>query len=526
MYEENNYENEQEKTDEVPVPETDAQTSQNSNMNPETGAQEKAPKQEQTYYSAAGNMNSQNGSQEKAPEQEQTYYSAAGNFGANGQNNSFGKDRYNQNGSQDSSKKKGNGFAKPIIAIAVVLCISLAAAAGFIWMSRGGQDAAFLESETGDSLADNSSEASTYNQTKVYESSDGISVTDVSDIVEQNMPSVVAITTTTEIERGGQFDIYDFYFGGGSSDSRTYQQESAGSGIIIKQTDDELLIVTNNHVVESADNLKVLFDGLESKEAVDGQIKGTNATSDVAVVSVKLSDIPKNANIKVATLGNSDSVKVGNGVIAIGNALGYGQSVTTGIISAKDRSVELDNGSMTLLQTDAAINGGNSGGALLNANGEVIGINVAKYSSSGSYASASIEGMGFAIPISSVTDTINNLENMKTRQKVDEEKRGYLGINGSDVDEEDALFYNIPQGVIITSVGKDSPAAKAGIEEKDIITSFDGQEIKSMSELQKKLEYYAANEKVKVVISKNTGNGYQSKEVIVTLGNESVLSND
>ncbi len=495
---------------------------ENEQTNSGEGAAQDSGSGEQTYYNSAKDSGSG----------EQTYYNSAKDSGSEEQNHSYGGNYYNQNNNpyqnQPEKKKKGNGFAKFIIAIVVVLGISLVAAAGFIWLSRvdgDHDDMGFLQqNENGQSSAGSKEEA-TYDQTKVYEAADGIAVTDVSEIVEQNMPSVVAITSTTVIERGQYYDFYNYYFGGGN-DSGKYQQETAGSGIIIKQTEGELLIVTNNHVVEDSDNVKIVFDGMDSKDAVDGQIKGTNPTSDVAVVAVKTSDIPKNANIRVATLGNSDDIKVGNGVIAIGNALGYGQSVTTGIISAKDRNVELDNGTMTLLQTDAAINGGNSGGALLNAKGEVIGINVAKYSSSSSANSASIEGMGFAIPISSVTDTINNLENMKTRQKVDEDKRGYLGINGNDVDEEDALFYNIPQGVIITSVGENSPAAKAGIEEKDIITSFDGQEIKSMSELQKKLEYYAANEKVKVAISKNTGNGYQSKEVTVTLGDSSVLSND
>ena len=237
---------------------------------------------------------------------------------------------------------------------------------------------------------------------------------------------------------------------------------------------------------------------------------------------IPVKDIPKSADIKVASIGDSDSVQVGDGVVAMGNALGYGQSVTTGIISAKDRKVELDNGVMTLLQTDAAINGGNSGGALLNSSGEVIGINVAKYSSNGA-TSASIEGMGFAIPISSVKEIIGNLETMETRQKVAEADRGYLGIGGNDVSEEDAEFYNIPIGVIVTSTSDNSPAAKAGIAVRDIITEFDGQQITSMKELQKKLEYYKKGEKVKVTIKKSNGNGYEDKTVTVTLGDKSVL---
>ena len=429
------------------------------------------------------------------------------------------------NGSQKNNRnKKTNKTVIFLIIVVVVLCFSLLAVAGYIWLSKAKDGfKAFTEKENTIEQTTDVGEVETYNQTKVYEKADGLQVMDVSDIVKQNMPSVVAITSTTLMESGNYYDFYDFYFGGGN-EKKQYEQQAAGSGIIIKQTKTELLIVTNNHVVEDADSLKIQFNGIEdSKKAVDGYVKGTDSTADVAVVAVKLSDIPKKANIKVATIGNSEDVEVGDGAIAIGNALGYGQSVTTGIISAKDREVELDNGTMKLLQTDAAINGGNSVGALLNASGEVIGINVAKYSSSGMSSSASIEGMGFAIPISSVTDIIGNLENMKTRQKVAENERGYLGINGSDVSEDDALFYNIPEGIIITDVGDDSPAEKAGIKQKDIITSIDGQSVKSMDELQGKLEYYKAGEKVKIGISRNTGTGYKEQEVTVTLGDSSVL---
>lgn len=444
----------------------------------------------------------------------------------NEQQNNNGWNNMNNQSQNDSGNnrknRKTNKLVILIIVVVVVLCFALLAVAGYVWLSKAKDGFNLLNSDN-TTTEQSTGEVTTYNQTKVYEKSDGLYVMDVSDIVEQNMPSVVAITSTTLMESGNYYDFYDFYFGGGN-ENKQYKQQAAGSGIIVKQTKSELLIVTNNHVVEDADSLKIQFNGLDDeKDAVDGYVKGTDSTADVAIVAVKLSDIPKKANIKVATLGDSDSVKVGDGVIAIGNALGYGQSVTSGIISAKDREVELDNGTMTLLQTDAAINGGNSGGALLNASGEVIGINVAKYSSSGMSSSASIEGMGFAIPISSVTDIIGDLENMKTRQKVAESERGYLGINGSDVSEEDALFYDIPQGVIVTSIGDDSPAKKAGMEEKDIITSIDGQAVKSMQELQGKLEYYKAGEKVKVVVQRNSSGGYKEKEITVTLGDSSVL---
>ena len=455
-------------------------------------------------------------------------------FENNQQNNQNTQQNFNQGynrSPQNQPPKKKSPV--PIIIVAVIVIIGMSGAllvaallAVFTGVMSSEDGIKHIQKTVEGEISDedeNVDEAETFDKTKVYESADGLYVTDVSEVVEQNMPSVVAITSTTIVESGDYYDIYDFYFGNGGNGGGTQEQQAAGSGIIIKQTDGELLIVTNNHVVEDADKLKIQFNGMsEDSEGVDGYVKGTNSTSDVAVVAVKVKDIPKSANIKVASIGDSDSVQVGDGVVAIGNALGYGQSVTTGIISAKDRKVELDNGVMTLLQTDAAINGGNSGGALLNSSGEVIGINVAKYSSNGA-TSASIEGMGFAIPISSVKEIIGNLETMETRQKVAEADRGYLGIGGNDVSEEDAEFYNIPIGVIVTSTSDNSPAAKAGIAVRDIITEFDGQQITSMKELQKKLEYYKKGEKVKVTIKKSNGNGYEDKTVTVTLGDKSVL---
>jgi serine protease Do len=266
---------------------------------------------------------------------------------------------------------------------------------------------------------------------------------------------------------------------------------------------------------------------MDEDDAVDGYIKGTDSDADVAVVAVKLKDIPSKvlSTIKKATLGDSDDVSVGEGVIAIGNALGYGQSVTTGVISAKDRTVTIEDKEMTLLQTDAAINGGNSGGALINSKGEVIGINVAKYSSSGSSTSASIEGMGFAIPISSVKNIISNLETKETREKVDEDKQGYLGITSKyDVTDEISEAYSMPTGVFINDIVKGGPADKAGIQSGDIITKFDGQQISTMEELQKVMQYYKSGEKVTVTISYVDGREYKEKNVKVTLGDKSVIS--
>lgn len=358
--------------------------------------------------------------------------------------------------------------------------------------------------------------------------SSSVKVTDVSGVVTNAMPSVVAITSTTLVESNYYGDdFFDYYFGGGNQDKKkSYEEQAAGSGIILDQTDSELLIVTNNHVVAGADKLSIQFYGQSGDEGVVGYLKGTDPNVDVAVVAVKLKDIDSKIlkNIKKATIGDSDSLKVGEGVIAIGNALGYGQSVTTGIISAKDRSVTIDEKTMTLLQTDAAINGGNSGGALLNASGQVIGINVAKYSSSGTTTSASVEGMGFAIPITSVKGIISDLETKETRAKVDEAKQGYLGISGYDVTSDVAKQYNMPQGVYIYSVAKKGPADKAGISDTDVITKFDGQQVQSMDSLQSLLQYYKAGEKVKVTIAYRDGKNYSEKEVTVKLGNKSVLS--
>ena len=294
-------------------------------------------------------------------------------------------------------------------------------------------------------------------------------VTDVSAVVEEVMPSIVAITSTSIVESGFSNDWYDYYFGyGNGNDGGTYEETGAGSGIIIGQSDSELLIVTNNHVVEGADSLQVQFI---DEETVDAAIKGTDSSNDLAVVAVKLEDIPEDTmkEIKVATIGDSDALKVGEGTIAIGNALGYGQSVTTGVVSALNREVEYEDGSKKdLIQTDAAINPGNSGGALLNMKGEVIGINAAKYSSS------SVEGMGFAIPISNVEDIINKLMNEKTKEKVDDEERGYLNINGRDITSTMSEEYNIPVGVYVVNVTKGGAADKAGLQENSVIVGIEG----------------------------------------------------
>ena len=325
---------------------------------------------------------------------------------------------------------------------------------------------------------------------------------DVSDIVENTLPSIVSITNMSVQE------VQNFF--GGISQQ---ESESAGSGIIISQNDSELLVVTNNHVVEGSDTLTVTFNDGNSVEA---QIKGTDSARDLAVVAVpldKISDDTMNA-IKVATLGDSDSLKVGEPAITIGNALGYGQSVTTGIVSATGRTIDGFDGEY--IQTDAAINPGNSGGALLNANGEVIGINSAKINSS------AVEGMGFAIPISDASDVIQNLMNKETRSKVSDEERGYLGIKGYDVSEEGAQMYNMPTGVYVKEVMSGGGAEKAGLTKGSIITGFEGSSISGMSSLQEQLQYYKAGEEVTLTVQIPDKNGeYTEKDIKVTLGKNS-----
>ena len=325
---------------------------------------------------------------------------------------------------------------------------------------------------------------------------------DVSDIVENTLPSIVSITNMSVQE------VQNFF--GGISQQ---ESESAGSGIIISQNDSELLVVTNNHVVEGSDTLTVTFNDGNSVEA---QIKGTDSARDLAVVAVpldKISDDTMNA-IKVATLGDSDSLKVGEPAIAIGNALGYGQSVTTGIVSATGRTIDGFDGEY--IQTDAAINPGNSGGALLNANGEVIGINSAKINSS------AVEGMGFAIPISDASDVIQNLMNKETRSKVSDEERGYFGIKGYDVSEEGAQMYNMPTGVYVKEVMSGGGAEKAGLTKGSIITGFEGSSISGMSSLQEQLQYYKAGEEVTLTVQIPDKNGeYTEKDIKVTLGKNS-----
>lgn len=397
-----------------------------------------------------------------------------------------------QQGPQEPQKPK-KPFPKKVVAIALsaVLVGGLAGAA-----FEGGS---YL---TGKVLkTDNSSSASSSN--KVVSSAQlttaNSSVTsDISTIVENAMPSIVSITNMSVQKVQSFFGSY-----------QEVPSESAGSGIIIGQNDSELLVVTNNHVVENSETLTVTFCNDESVEAA---VKGTDSARDLAVVAVPLDSIPDDTmkQIKTAVIGDSDSLKVGEPAIAIGNALGYGQSVTTGIISAKERTIDGYDGDY--IQTDAAINPGNSGGALLNINGELIGINSAKISDS------TVEGMGFAIPISDVSDIIENLMNKETRTKVDEDEQGYLGIKGYDVNETGAQMYNMPTGVYIAEVTEGGAAEKAGLSKGTIITAFDGSSVSSMDSLKGQMAYYKAGETVTITVQVPENNGeYTESKVEVTL---------
>lgn len=339
------------------------------------------------------------------------------------------------------------------------------------------------------------------NYTEVVDSnSDGIYITDVSDIVENVMPSIVAITSKTLISTGNYGPWFEW-------NNQSQYTEGAGSGIIISKSDDKLYILTNNHVVEGSSELIVQFI---NEKSVDATIVGTSERKDLAVISIPLSDLDDDTidSIKIATIGSSDDLKVGNGIIAIGNALGYGQSVTTGVVSALNREVTIDDYTYEMIQIDAAINGGNSGGALLNSKGEVVGINSAKYSSSGTYSSASIEGMGFAIPISDVEDLIVDLMNGE------EDSNGVtIGIEGYMTNT--GINYNFPLGFYISSILPDGNAANSDLEIGQIITKIDGEEIESFSDLSNALYEKSIGDSATLTVKYIDGNHYSEKEVVI-----------
>jgi len=408
--------------------------------------------------------------------------------------------------------KKRNSFAKRAVALVASAAVFGCVAGGtMVGVNKVAQQTGFVSSGKKVALGSNLASTGDVNSATTTATAENDSTTtstlgstaDVSKIVEKAMPSVVAINGTQTVKQQNVFGR-----------SQSYQAESSGSGIIIGENDEELLIVTNNHVIADTDSLSVVF--VDNKE-VKASVKGGDADNDIAVISVKLSDIPEETrkSITLASIGNSDNVKVGQGVVAIGNALGYGQSVTVGYISALNREVKTDvNTSKSLMQTDAAINPGNSGGALLNMNGEVIGINSAKYSST------QVEGMGYAIPISKVQDIITSLSNKPTRTVVAEDKQGLLGIQGQDINDEISKAYDIPKGVYVYKIVENGAAAKSELQEKDVITKIDGDSVSNMEGLKKKLTYYASGEKVTLTVQRLNGSKYEEKQVEVTLGSK------
>lgn len=347
-------------------------------------------------------------------------------------------------------------------------------------------------------------------QTDTTEASTSESSSGVAQVADNAMPSVVTISTMSVEEMRS-------FFGG----TQQYEVEGAGTGVIIGENDTELLIATNNHVVEGASSLSV---GFIDESTVSAEIKGTDAENDLAVISVKLSDISTDTmnQIKIASIGDSDELQLGEQVVAIGNALGYGQSVTSGYVSALNRDLSLTDesgntiNSTGLIQTDAAINPGNSGGALLNMNGELIGINEAKSGTTSS--GTTVDNIGFAIPINKAQESLQNLMNQETREKVSGDQASYIGIQGASVSSDEQEKFSILAGVVVASVVEDGPAAQAGIQEGDIITELDGRSVSSIEGLQDTLQYYAAGETVDIVVQRADNGSYQEQTLSITLG--------
>ncbi len=426
-------------------------------------------------------------------------------------------------------KKNQNSFQKKV-GTTVALAVIFGLVASVVFQALNFTADKYLKTKTGTTqigttesvfLQEASSQESESDQTAADTASGNGTVVAVA---QASMPSVVAITTVSVQE-------IPSFFGYGS---RQYKSAASGSGIIVGDNDDELLIATNNHVVEGATTLSVCFIGddvanaetetvnagdsgdLNLEDAVSAKIKGTDADNDLAVVAVQKSDIPEDTlnQIKIAQIGSSDDLVVGQQVVAIGNALGYGQSVTSGWVSALNRTISTEDGmnSTGLIQTDAAINPGNSGGALLNMKGELIGINSAKY------ADSSVEGMGYAIPISKAKPILEDLMNRETREKVDTSEKGYLGVVLSNLTTEAIQMYNIPSGAFVRGVDQDSPAENGGICKGDIIVKFDGQKVSDGDDLLDKLQYYKSGETIEAVVARADNGEYKESTVEVTLG--------
>lgn len=399
-----------------------------------------------------------------------------------------------------AQKPSGRVLRKMALSVSLGLCFGVFAGFGFYAVQLGtgqiSQTQADAYADGDDAITENSTGTASLSPMQVtYVQSD------VSDVVEKVMPAMVSIvnksvTTTT-----------DFW-------GQSYQREStgSGSGIIVAESDEELLIVSNNHVVDGATTLEVTFIDGSTAEA---NIKGLDSDMDLAVVAVPLSSLSEEtkSEITIATLGDSDNLKLGEPVIAIGNALGYGQSVTNGIVSALNREMELEDGSTgTFIQTNAAINPGNSGGALLNINGEVIGIN------SNKIGATTVEGMGYAIPISSASPIIAELMERQTRTKVADEEMGYMGITMQEITDQIIQMYNMPQGVFVYEVAEGSAAEAAGIKRGDVVVKFDGQKVTSSSDLKDALQYYKAGDTATITVKRSINGEYESMDLEITLG--------
>ncbi len=498
------------------------------NYNPYGNSYNKDSYNSNSYNRDSYNRDSYNSSQTQ-PNTNRTSYQ--GNAYHTGQQYQYGntytsaqdtQNAQNKKPEKKKAKKEGNNnsfLKKALVCISLGLLFGICTGLGFaaVNMTAGTfakEDTAIVTEQENENLLEDKESAVTQDAEEVVSDSVDVAeairktqesagtITDVSDVASAVMPAVVSISNTyTETMS---------YFG----QAMTSEATSSGSGIIIGKNDTELLIATNYHVISGADTLQVQF--VEGSEAT-ASVKGTDADMDLAVIAVPLEDILQSTldEITIAALGDSDSLVVGEPAIAIGNSLGYGQSVTTGVISALDRVIELSDGSSgTFIQTDAAINPGNSGGALLNLKGEVIGINSNKIGGS------AIEGMGYAIPISAAKPIIENLMLKETRNKVEEDNRGYLGISGISVTAEVSNAYDMPQGVYVAQVYGGSAAEEAGLKKGDIIVSFDGNEVSSMEALQANLEYYAKGETVSMNIMTIGNNGYHSKTIMLTLGDK------
>ena len=464
----------------------------------------------QNYNQSADYGNTQNNSQSTGygtnPNNSQSagYGSTRNNsqsYGYGNQNGNYGTYGSNPKPEKKKKERKPGGFGKQLAKCAALALVFGLVAGGVMTGVNYASGKVLGTTNAGNVQASlTTGDDSTVQPTAI---SSSYVATDVSDIVDEVMPSIVAITNVSQTE-------YQSFWG----QSKTYESTSCGSGIIVSQDKEYLYVATNNHVVEGANSLTVTF---ANDDTVSAEIKGTDPSTDLAVVKVALSSIKDDtmSAIKVATLGSSDTLKVGESCIAIGNALGYGQSVTTGVISALNREVSVSDSSSStnytaeLIQTDAAINPGNSGGALLNTAGEVIGINSVKYSDT------SVEGIGYAIPMDTAKPII---EELITNEKVDESNSAYLGIVGVDVTSDVAKTYNMPTGVYVAQVMEGAAAEQAGIQKGDIITKFDGKDVTSMEKLSYNMQYYAAGTTVDVVIERSSNGQYEEQTISVTLG--------